>query len=318
MYVIFPADEVVYLSYGRLIYVPQSPSADTQINPLSRTTAATSVEEKPQSSSVSLVRESTSCTRELRPLVPQSNHTVSLQRKKQKLKVDHPQIQPSATKTNSKTIRGQTPEITCSKKFTKRGSDSNKSGSQQSTSSVVAELDLKGTSIRPRSVSESVHIDNSNKPPVLGGSLKGPKSTKAPNSKNPNKSKSLTPNPQDFKLSGASCSDTGINRERNEIPRSEIINTRSDQIQGVKSDKVRIKRENSFIRRLFNGHLSTPKPISNEKPVFDFDLLFKREKSSEKVSVSAPPTPARFVEKGNDSSGIHSNTQKLSGENFEF
>lgn len=310
MYVIFPADEVVYLSYGRLIYVPQSASADTQVNPPTRTTAATSVEENPQTSNVLLLHETAS----LKPVVP--NQTISLDRKKTKNKVDSTQIQPVSPRTNIKTFRGQTPEVGISKKFTKRGSDSNKSISPPSTSSGVAESEHKGTNIRPRSVSESVHVEHSNKPPILGGSLKGQKSIKDRNTKNTNKSKSLKP--EDLNLSVASCSDNKITKERNEIPRSEIINSRSDQVLGVKSDKVRIKRENSFIRRLFNGQLSSSKTLVNEKPAFDFDSLFKREKNSEKLSVSAPATPARFTETGRDSSGIQSNFQRQSGDNFEF
>lgn len=316
MYVIFPADEVVYLSYGRLIYVPQSPSAATQVNPPSRTIATTSVEENPISSSVSSVRDITTSTKESRPLVTQSNQTASLDRKKVKNKADNNRIQPVSLRTSTKPFRGQTPEVGSNKKNNKRGSDSNKSGSLPSTSSGVADSENKGTTIRPRSVSESVHVENHSKPPIFGGSLKSQKSSKERNLKVPSKSKTFQP--EDPDLSGASCSDNRINKERNEIPRSEIINTRSDQLQGAKSDKVRIRRENSFIRRLFNGQLSSSKATVNEKPAVDFDSLFKREKGSGKLSLSAPATPARFVETGRDPHGIQRNTQKLSGDNFEF
>lgn len=316
MYVIFPADEVVYLSYGRLIYVPQSPSSSTHVNPPSRTTATSSVEEYPQSSSGLILGNTTSSSQEARLVVPQVTQTASLDRRTLKNKSDTNQTQPVFNKAGNKSNRGQNSEVSSSTKFNKRGSDSSKSISPPSTVSALEESENKGPNIRPRSVSESKCIDNSNKSPILGGSLKVQKSIKEKSSKGLVKSKTIKP--EDINVSGVASSDIRINRERNEIPRSEIINTRSDQVKSEKTDKVRIKRENSFIRRIFNGQFSNSKTVVTEKSPFDFDSLFKREKSSEKISVSAPPTPSRFAEPGRDSSSVQRNIQKPSGDNFMF
>lgn len=307
MYVIFPADEVVYLSYGRLIYVPQS-SSSTQVNQQSRSTATTSVEEYPQSSSGLIVQNNTPTTQESRLVVPQINQTTSVDRTKLKNKTDNIQNQIVSNRVGHK-FR-QSPEVGSTTKFGKRGSDSSKSISPPST---VSESENKETNIRPRSVSESKHFENPNKPPNLGGSLKAQKSIKERNSKVSVKLKALKP--EDPDSGGALCGNLKV-KERNEIPRSEIINTRSDQVRSEKTDKVRIKRENSFIRRIFNGQFSNSRTVVNEKSAVDFDSLFKREKSAEKLSVSAPSTPSRFAEPGRDSSRVQRNTQKLSGDNF--
>ncbi|KAG5880559.1 hypothetical protein JTB14_009930 [Gonioctena quinquepunctata] len=77
-----------------------------------------------------------------------------------------------------------------------------------------------------------------------------------------------------------------VNRERTEIPRSDIINTRSDQVQDTKSEKP-VKREKSPVFRFFRAQSSSPRTLGRDRTAFDFDVLFRQDPSPGRLSVNS-------------------------------
>ncbi|XP_057670489.1 uncharacterized protein LOC130902399 isoform X2 [Diorhabda carinulata] len=78
-----------------------------------------------------------------------------------------------------------------------------------------------------------------------------------------------------------------LNRER--VPRSDIINTRSDKVQEVREKPI-IKREKSPGLKFFRSQSSSPRTLGRDRTAFDFDGLFKHEPPSPgKLSVNSAP-----------------------------
>ncbi|XP_072381374.1 uncharacterized protein Stacl isoform X2 [Diabrotica undecimpunctata] len=78
-----------------------------------------------------------------------------------------------------------------------------------------------------------------------------------------------------------------LNRER--VPRSDIINTRSDKVQELRV-KPLPKREKSPVLKFFRAQSSSPRNFGRDRTAFDFDGFFKQEPASPgKLSVNSTP-----------------------------
>ncbi|XP_018568029.1 uncharacterized protein LOC108908470 [Anoplophora glabripennis] len=336
MYVIFPADEVVYLSYGRLIYVPLSPSPDSRANIPIRTTSleATEIVSNPAVPSTS-----TDSGKNKKPSVSESHcnpkpgpsNIGSLERPKTREKKSEQNLNLNGNKSSKSKpvnpqkllpdfygslerptrIRGKTPERAFnsnsnkSSKSSKYSSSSSKSRSQPSGSreKVETEPTTSQTHIRDRTSSDSINAKPQKTNKFRSSSFRSflrpsssrdktpePTPVRPDRKKDKKASKVVTPKPKSpvAEKKPSYFDLPTVLREKIEIPRSEIINTRSDQIQTVKVEKP-IKREKSPVIKFFRAKSASPRNSPRDRHSVDFDYLFKRDASPGKLSVHSVP-----------------------------
>ncbi|CAH1984107.1 unnamed protein product [Acanthoscelides obtectus] len=280
MYVIYPADEVVYLSYGRLMYVPLAPQPNQSQQqeeppvpedpPQVPTTPAPSVATKSksrkstgsdQSRTSSIDRPGTSGYNSLDR--PKRSSVESVPKSKPKL----PPIQIGSLE-RSKTTR--TPEGVLStgsnksSKSSKQSSGSSKSRSQTGASKEKLAVEASSSTVRPRTFSDTRTIKTAPKIDKLSSnSFRSTLSTPEHTPVRPERKRERPP-------PGPSPSSEHL---RVEIPRSDIINTRSDRCENVRCEKPPVKREKSPVLRFFRAQSSSPRSAGRDKPSsFDFDV----------------------------------------------
>nr|CAI5860661.1 unnamed protein product [Callosobruchus analis] len=172
--------------------------------------------------------------------------------------------QSSQSLERSKTVR--TPEgtfstgSTKSSKSSKQSSGSSKSRSQTGVGKERIPLEAP---VRPRTFSDTRTIKPASKIDKLSSnSFRSTLSTPDPTPVRPERKRERLPGPS-----------PSTDLLRVEIPRSDIINTRSDQCENVRSEKPPVKREKSPVLRFFRAQSSSPRYASRDKTSsFDFDV----------------------------------------------
>ncbi|VEN36073.1 unnamed protein product [Callosobruchus maculatus] len=278
MYVIYPADEVVYLSYGRLMYVPLPPQPNQNRQQEEEPPAPEDTREpktpapQPVAPTKSKPRKSTGSDQSRTSSIdrPGTSGYNSLDRPKRssvegvaKLK---PKLPPSQTGSLERSKPPRSPEGTFStgsnksSKSSKQSSGSSKSRSQTGVSKEKNPLEA---SVRPRTFSDTRTIKAAPKIDKLSSnSFRSTLSTPEPTPVRPERRRERLPGPS-----------PSTELLRVEIPRSDIINTRSDQCENVRSEKPPVKREKSPVLRFFRAQSSSPRNATRDKPSpFDFDV----------------------------------------------
>lgn len=339
MYVIFPADEVVYLSYGRLIYVPLSPSSDTRSQIPIRTTSLEATEIGISNPTV-VPSTSTDSAKSKKPPAsepssspkPGPSNIGSLERPKAREKKSEQNSNTNGNKSSKSklvnplkslagytgslerplTSRGKTPERAFnsnsnkSSKSSKHSSSSSKSRSQPGGSREKVEADAAAlqTPIRDRTSSDSINAKPQKTNKFRSSSFRSFLRPSSSRDKTPEPTPVRPERKKEKKVSKLIASKpkspvsekkhsyfdlSAVIRDKIEIPRSEIINTRSDQIQTVKVEKPVIKREKSPVIRFFRAKSASPRNSPRDRHSVDFDYLFKRDASPGKLSVHSVP-----------------------------
>uniref|UniRef100_A0A6P7EYR5 Uncharacterized protein LOC114324758 isoform X1 n=1 Tax=Diabrotica virgifera virgifera TaxID=50390 RepID=A0A6P7EYR5_DIAVI len=200
-----------------------------------------------------------------------------------------------AENLNKSLERGSTGNSNKSSKSSKNSSSSSKSVCAIKTKQSAESKELLS---RPRTFSETANspsaepkkkLTNSNsfrsflKPSALTKE-KVPEPPVRPERKKDKKSDSS----DDRRLSYSDY--LALNRER--VPRSDIINTRSDKVQQLRVKPIPIpKREKSPVLKFFRAQSSSPRNFGRDRTAFDFDGFFKQEPASPgKLSVNSTPT----------------------------
>ncbi|XP_074036557.1 SH3 and cysteine-rich domain-containing protein isoform X6 [Leptinotarsa decemlineata] len=276
MYVIFPADEVVYLSYGRLIYVPSSSSPENHLNTAPIRT--NSLEE----SGINLSSELSQSR--VDSYNPQSNEKPCTSRTAD--------FGSSKTHSNPDKSKPSQPGLCNSLERPPPHRAINSNSTKSSTSSKKSSGSSKSTTalLECKEPDASSNSNPGTTKKLSGNSFKSFFKSRLNSEKTPEsipvrperkKDKKL---PTERKLSYNDYLTVG--RERTEIPRSDIVNTRSDQVQDVKSEKP-IKREKSPVFRFFRAQSSSPRTLGCDRTAFDFDGLFRQESNPGKLSVNS-------------------------------
>ncbi|CAG9860266.1 unnamed protein product [Phyllotreta striolata] len=153
----------------------------------------------------------------------------------------------------------------CSSNKSSKSSKNSSNSSRSSSSKTI-------TGARPRTASEStsIKIDPSKKK-LSTGSFKSFLRSSAVGDKAPE-----PPLRPERKKERKPSEEPVANREL--VQRSDIINTRSDRVQEVKSGgKAAAKREKSPGIRFFRAQSSSPRTLGRDKTAFDFDGLFRQD-----------------------------------------
>ncbi|CAH1104158.1 unnamed protein product [Psylliodes chrysocephalus] len=210
------------------------------------------------------------------------------------LKTPEPSDTGSLPRTKSRFLKskeGGTFERAYNSNSTK-SSKSSKNSSNSSKSSGPKTLEPKATGARQRTASDSVttKIDKSKKRLSSDSFRSFLRSV----------SREKTPEPplrperrREKKILEDSYSEP-LTPNRELVPRSDLINTRSDQVQDVKSAKPVIKREKSPVIRFFRAQSSSPRTLGRDKTAFDFDGLFKQDLRKLTVNSDSVGNKTRF------------------------
>lgn len=249
MYVLFPADEVVYLSYGRLIYVPTSsspepPSIPGFTSPNNRTSVT-----RINSDQLPRRRTRTASTSFFK-----SNPGI-----KSLPTTPNPEASTSKSDKSPNAVRNSLSTVSHSSSY-----PSTSTGSTKSRKSTASEPIFSSPKSNPSVVkSNSFRVDQPESPPVRPERKK--KSLKLPvfhNSKSPERKLSYS----DF---------LALNRE----------NKRSEE-PSTPSDKKTQREKSPGIRKFFRDK-SVPRNLGRDRTPFDFDTLFNREPSPGTLSVQS-------------------------------
>ncbi|CAH1154321.1 unnamed protein product [Phaedon cochleariae] len=230
MYVISPADEIICLSYGRVIYLPSSS--------------------------------------------PQPNA--------------HPDHQPTAEATSERPKPGNKPRNNSATLERDYNCNSNKSSKSSRHSSASSTSGKRKEDITSRKSAPEA-TPGSSKRSSGSSNLKPPEALPVRPERKKDKDKKCLRLPTDRKLSYTDYLTVGRGTD---LSRSDLINTRSDLVQDVKSTSDKpVKRDKSPVFRFFRAQSSSPRTLGCERTAFDFDVLFRQESSPGKLAVNSVRRP---------------------------